>query len=407
MDERPQYGIIVKNSSHQTLPLSADNFISTMKSYVFSAGLKGKPSLMFDWVRENPNTLTTYIKDDLSLQVVVDNQVYNLAQQPVQGNGNVTPANSTNQVNVYVNNVKVEVIGLEGQRVILARDPPLGSTVRAEYYVRTLLQAGFYYFELISPTQVMVDPLYLFDQIIIPEATGSEASYTLPFTPYNNSLEFVEGDRVLLVEGVHYTLAGTLVTFLPNPADPFSGEKLRHGQSYRAIFRHQGASLGPFDVKPLNTTDILPGVTTAFSYFLEVGDKQVVVITDTREEVANEFGGNFETSLTLDVYARDPVQREIIADLVVVKIFGELKPIFDHSGLLVVGVNISGESEPSYEENTDTPYFMTSIDVQLTTDWRLYAPILPKIKYFEVDVEMVESINNFKVSFIPGKEDYK
>lgn len=406
-DERPQFGLVVKNTSYSTLPLAADNFIATIKSYVFSAGLKGKKNLLLDWVKENPATITKFIKDDLTAQISANNLFFTLNNLPVEGSGNLNPATSDRQINIYVNNLKVKTLGYENQKIILEKAPVPGDEVRAEYYIRNLIQPGYYYFEMLSAKEVAVDPLYLFDQIIIPEATGYETNYTLPFPVHANSLEFVEGDRLLLTRGVHYTISGQILTFLPNPNDPLSGKNLRTGQSYRAIYRHQGATLGIFDVKQLHTTEILPGVTTAFSYFLETGDKQVVIVTEKREDVANEFGGHFETSLTLDVYSRDPIQREIVADLLIVKIFGELKPIFDHSGLMIVSANISGESEPVYDENTDNVYYTTSIDIQLTTDWRLYSPLLPKIKYFDVDIEAVESLTNFKVSFIPGKENYR
>lgn len=413
-DERPQYGVIVENTSHSTLPLSADNFIATMKSYCFLASLKGKKGLMIDWVRENPNDITKFFKDDLSSQVVgTSTQIFNLAWQPVEGNGNIAHANSPNQVKVHVNGRHVETHSLNGQKLILKHPAMATDTVIAEYNIRKLAKAGLYYIELIelgkpgSPGKVVVDPLYYFNETIIQKTTGTETTYELPYPIFKNTLDLSENGLYLLREGLHYTLSGQTITFLPNPSDVLSGQTLRPGQKLIANYRYQGPTLGTFDVLPAHTTEILPGVTIAFSYFLEVGDKQVVIVTDTREDSANEFGGNFDTNLTLNIYARDPMQRELIADLMVVQIFGLLKPIFDASGLLIVSADITGENEEMYNDITDTVYYGASIDLKLTTDWRLYAPLLPKLKFINLDIEAVVSLSSYKASFIPGKEDYR
>ena len=413
-DERPQYGVIVKNTTHSTLPISSDNFIATMKSYTFLASLKGKKGLLIDWVRENPNTITKLYKDDLSSQVHgTSTQIFNLCLQPVEGNGNVTHAKSPDQVRVFINGHRVETHSLNGQKLILKHPALATDQVIAEYNIRTLAKAGLYYIELIDldpltkAGKVAVDPLYYYNEVIIPKTTGTETTYELPFPIFNNTLDLSENGLYLLREGLHYTLSGKTITFLPNPNDPLYGQTLRPGQKLIANYRYQGDSLGTFDILPAHTTEILEGVSIAFSYFLEVGDKQVVIVTDDREDSANEFGGNFETSLTLDVYARDPIQRELIADLLVVQIFGLLKPIFDASGLLIVKADITGETEEIYNDVTDTVYYGANIDLQLTTDWRFYAPLLPKLKFINLEIEPVISLSNYKASFIPGKENYR
>lgn len=51
--ERPQYGIVLKNSSGNHTRLSADNFQGHVYSYVFLAHVEGKPNLSVEWVRED------------------------------------------------------------------------------------------------------------------------------------------------------------------------------------------------------------------------------------------------------------------------------------------------------------------------------------------------------------------
>jgi hypothetical protein len=51
--ERPQYGIVLKNSSGNQAQLAADNFQGTVQSYVYLAHVDGKPNLSIEWVRED------------------------------------------------------------------------------------------------------------------------------------------------------------------------------------------------------------------------------------------------------------------------------------------------------------------------------------------------------------------
>jgi hypothetical protein len=51
--ERPQFGIVLKNSSGNQAQLAADNFQGYVHSYVYLANVEGKPGLSIEWVREN------------------------------------------------------------------------------------------------------------------------------------------------------------------------------------------------------------------------------------------------------------------------------------------------------------------------------------------------------------------
>jgi len=51
--ERPQYGIVLKNSAGNQAQLAADNFQGTVQSYVYLAHVDGKPNLSIEWVRED------------------------------------------------------------------------------------------------------------------------------------------------------------------------------------------------------------------------------------------------------------------------------------------------------------------------------------------------------------------
>lgn len=51
--ERPQYGIVLKNSSGNQAQLAADNFQGHLQSYVYLAHVDNYPNLSLEWVRED------------------------------------------------------------------------------------------------------------------------------------------------------------------------------------------------------------------------------------------------------------------------------------------------------------------------------------------------------------------
>lgn len=51
--ERPQTGIILKNSAGNQTQLAADNFQGTLQSYIYLAHVDGFPNLSIEWVRED------------------------------------------------------------------------------------------------------------------------------------------------------------------------------------------------------------------------------------------------------------------------------------------------------------------------------------------------------------------
>lgn len=53
-DERPQFGIIIKNATANKVSLSADNFVGTVESHVMLAYVK-QPVYPLEWVREDLN----------------------------------------------------------------------------------------------------------------------------------------------------------------------------------------------------------------------------------------------------------------------------------------------------------------------------------------------------------------
>jgi hypothetical protein len=51
--ERPQFGIVVKGSSGDRIPLSPQNFIGIVHSYCLKATIQQHPGIFLDWIRED------------------------------------------------------------------------------------------------------------------------------------------------------------------------------------------------------------------------------------------------------------------------------------------------------------------------------------------------------------------
>ena len=52
-DERPQHGIIVKNSGGSLVKMAADNFIGTVHSHAYLTKVDGFNGTFIEWVRED------------------------------------------------------------------------------------------------------------------------------------------------------------------------------------------------------------------------------------------------------------------------------------------------------------------------------------------------------------------
>jgi hypothetical protein len=409
--ERPQYGLVVKNISGSPIPLAGDNFIGTIVSHCFTAKLKGKRGLVLDWVRENPNQVTLLTHEDLSNQVTGSSREFTLSYFPTLGSQNINLARQGDRVVEALVNGKSYLIpvGYQDKKILFPIVPQLGSKVSVTYHRRGLVDQGLYYIEITDVQRgsatAVVDTLLDYASEIISDAEGNETVFQLPHAPiHDKTFTLIENDKFIMSENVHYTLNKTtgILNFLSNPEDPT--QTLRPKSKYKVEYRYQGSSYGPFTVQPrMSSEDMIPGVTLAFSNWLEAGDKQVVIVNEQRENVAQEYGGHFDVTLNLDIYSRDPIQRELIADLLAVKVFGEIKPRFDSQGLTIMSVSLNGESEDTYDENTDTVYYMAGMDITFNTDWRLYAPIIPKLKSFYTEVEVVQTLNDFRVNFSSGE----
>ena len=87
------------------------------------------------------------------------------------------------------------------------------------------------------------------------------------------------------------------------------------------------------------------------------------------------FKGKFEVSFDMDVIARDPGQMEEIADLVIMYLWGQKKPMLENEGIEILDISMGGEAEDTYDETADLFYYTASLSVQLRADWETHLPL--------------------------------
>lgn len=178
----------------------------------------------------------------------------------------------------------------------------------------------------------------------------------------------------LLYEDVNYTI------------NPLTGEvtfiqPISSGTWVSADYRHPGETTGPHEFAfNFANHQAIPGVVMAFGRRAFVGDKFAVVVQDVRSPSAMAFGGRWETSMDLDLWARDVDDQREMVDMTAIYLEGILRSHLSNEGILVRSVQIGGESETIYDENAEAYYFNGTLSLSLETEWELHVPIARYIR---------------------------
>jgi len=236
---------------------------------------------------------------------------------------------------------------------------------------------GIYYIEILKAPEYpddqgvfVIDPLLTqIDEPLLQVQTGLETTAQLQQIPTLGTVRLWENRSFLLTENRDFTV--DYQTGEINFATRFpSGTKLT------ADYRYAVPSVGPLYFR-WNEADFraLPGVVLAFGKRAKTGDKVAVVIYQDRVDAANAYGGKFEASFDFDVIARDPIQMEEIADLCIMYLWGEKKPLLEYEGIEIVDVSMGGESEEPADETGDLYFYTASMAIQLRADWEMHVPL--------------------------------
>jgi hypothetical protein len=235
---------------------------------------------------------------------------------------------------------------------------------------------GAYYIECLeAPTnqgelgKFIIDPLYtVTDLPLFKSVSGLESSSQLPHSAIPETVRVWENRRHPLIPGVDYTVdTEGLVTFLT---------RFIPGTVVTVDYRYPGPSIGPLDWQ-WNTSDFttLPGVVIAFGKRGKVGDKQVIMVSEDRNDAAKAFGGIFEATFDLDVIAQDPIQMEEMADYIVMDLWGEKRSALSFEGIELMDLSMGGEAEETYDESAELNYYTASLSLQVQAPWEIHVPI--------------------------------
>jgi len=304
-------GIVLKGSSANQLPLSADNFQGTVYSYVHLTKVFGKTGNSIEWVKEDAGA--------------------------IRRNRGIFPSPR----GVYFVEVREESKTLEG-----CITPINGGGF--VFYVDPLL-------DVVDETALQVSPLvYQTSQGTFHE--GSLRVYVMP------------GNAPLL-EGKDYTAdpaTGEIRIVRPPPPRGYLSIDYRYPGASLGPF--------PVFENTSNNTAI-PGVTLAFGRRIEDQDVMAIVIGDRREPAALEYGGKWDISLDMDILARDPTAQMEITDKTLMFFYAIAKSQLSEEGIEIISVSSGGEAEEVYDETGDDYYYTASLSLQIQTDWSLHVPI--------------------------------
>jgi len=274
--------------------------------------------------------------------------------------------------------------------------------------IGNLVSEGMYYIEVVEVGEqfkVEVDQILDIAEPLVEDADGSETTLNLEYEPLPNTLELHTTDPVIWkIEGTHFIVSGKQITLL---------EPLSDHDDLIAEYRSHTSTAGPYEIIPnTSNNEIIPGVVLAFGNQLVLNDRQIVMVKKERENMAYEYGGKWEITMTIDVVARDPIQRDEILDEAIKCLWVYKKEYLDLIGFFIQDVSPSGMSEEDYDPNSGDMYYRGSVDLTVLTDWRMAVPLFKTVKdigYGDMFVLPDEEASklNFSVKMVrPGDPNF-
>jgi len=413
--ERIQEGVVVKNSSANRMPLSADNFQGTAYSLTTFAKHKNNKGLSLEWVKEDEAHLTSWMfRQDFSSQIPFGYQgdkniTINLDEFMLKGGRNINFANNIRDLEVYVNNSRVVPVYVDGKYKKISIQPVLpGSKIEISYWIRNIAAPGVYQVEItggdpvLNKWEFMVDALLEKEDVFTEKADGTETSFQTIHRPiYKGSLKLRENDNLmeeLLEDNSNAETADYIVdietgiiTFIKSPYPVLKNSTIN------AKYRVKGLTTGPFQIPNSNYAHntAIPGVVLAFGRGISQGDKHYVLIRGEREIAALEYSGKWETSISLDVYAKDSHKVEEIIDITTSYLNTFRKEQLDAEGIYLVDVSFGGESEEVFDEATGDLYYTGSVEYNFLTEWIMHKPVLQTIEGYFINSEVIISSEPF------------
>jgi hypothetical protein len=233
-------------------------------------------------------------------------------------------------------------------------------------------QPGVYYIELTEDNEYYIDPLLDVKNEVPTQVTTTE--YRLQNAPLTGSLRLFESPGGYMLEpDINYTVdaLGTITLM----------EAMGTGRSLLADYRYPDTTTGPHTIYENRTnTTVLPGVVLAFGRRNKKGDRMAIVVQDSRQPAALEYGGRWELTVDIDIMAKDIYEQEEIADQSVIYLWGIARNRMSSEGLEIKDVSMGGESEETFDENADDYYYNANFSMTVETEWSIFVPLILSIR---------------------------
>lgn len=220
------------------------------------------------------------------------------------------------------------------------------------------------------PGTFSIEPnLTVFNELLIIFSHSSDREAQLSRENiYEGSVRLWLDGKVALINGVDFTVdykTGQIIFLKSTPP----------GCEIFADYRYKSPKIGPIQYHRNTTnTTAIPGALLAFGDRCQECDRQVVVVTDERTDVAEIYGGKYEVSFDLTVFSRDSDDREKLSDYVVYKVL-EIQNKLGFEGIELIDISPGGESEEQYNAEDGTFYYESSISLSVRVDWETYVPL--------------------------------
>jgi len=376
--ERLQYGVVIRNSSASQVRLSADNYLADLYSHVRLARTGNYPGISLEWVREDSLHITESVTEDVSWQLGSTQRRFFTSHPILKAMGDTHFAVYPSQILVKINGVKVDSEYVNGKErlVLLKRAPSSGDVVTVSYYKRKVASPGVYLIDFTADNQFWVTPSGIVDgEVVIGVTTGTESSANL----INGNVHTGTDDLYLttlsdeapqqLVRGTDYSinyLSGEITLLMPLPSH------MRLTADYRY---DPNISTGPYTVSPYQEIHTaIPGAVLCVGRRAKSGDRNIVLVSQFREEQAKIYGGHWEMSISTGVISKDTMQMEEMTDQIVNHLWGIRKNILEFEGITLIRVEPTGETEEVYIDSTQDLYYESSVEINVQTEWQEFVP---------------------------------
>lgn len=394
--ERLQYGVVLRNSSASQIRMSADNYLAELWSHARMARTGNYPGIALEWVREDAPHITEVVRDeDVSWQLGPTQRRFFTEYHICKARGDTHFAEYASQVLVKINGVKVTPEFVNGkERVVMLKEAPsAGDVVTISYYKRKIASPGVYLIHFSADNQFWVTPSGIIrGEVVIDVTTGTESTATLLngniFTGTDDLYLTTLSDEApqALVRNVDYSIdyaTGEITLLQPLPS------RMRLTADYRY---DPDVEMGPYTVAPYQEVhNAIPGVVLCVGRRAKVGDRNIVIVSQFREEQARIYGGHWEMSISLGVISKDPMQMEEMTDQIVNHLWGIRKNVLEFEGITLLRVEPTGESEEVYIESTQDLYYESSVDISVQTEWQEFVPYQYDISKIMVEAVLEES----------------